>query len=110
MAPVMNPMISLARRDDVNEPCPQSCMMMNVRTNSPAVTGNISTVSHQAWLGPQNIRAKAADRGTSVVTICRVARPVLLSRKAAARSWIDRDEVAGALAVVAGTGIHNPSP
>jgi hypothetical protein len=61
-------------------------MMMNVRTKSRAVTGKRSTVSHQAFDRPQNIRLKDTMSGTSVFSICHVACPASLRRNAAAPS------------------------
>src|SRR6186713_995280 len=84
-------MISFARFEFVNDPWLQSCMMMNVRTNSSAVSGSRRIVSHHAFEKPQNMRAKLAASGTSVLSICHVARPASLFRNAAARSWMDFD-------------------
>ena len=41
----MKPTMSLARRDRKNEPWPQSCMMMKVRTRKPAATTQAASAS-----------------------------------------------------------------
>ena len=86
--------------------------MMNVRTNSSAVSGSRRIVSHHALEKPQNMKAKLAASGTSVLSICHVARPASLFRNAAARSWMDFDLAVSGWASVSDIGrtVAEPGP
>ena len=70
-------MIEFARLDGRNEPCAQSCMMMNVRTRRPAAGSASRSVTQYGNDRERYIRYITPARGTSVLISWVIARATL---------------------------------
>src|SRR5690242_20337296 len=70
----MKPRTSLALRDLKNEPWPQSCWMMKMRTRNPAARTARPMVSHQEMDRVKYIATHSSTYGPKESTICQMLR------------------------------------
>ena len=76
------PISSFARRDLKNEPCPQSCWMMKMRTRNPAASADIGSVIQSPTARHRYIAMQVAKNPPNDDASCPRLRANIGARKA----------------------------